>query len=193
VSGVKLPVYILGGGRSERFGSDKALARWLDRPLILHVADALRDRAETLTVVAERPDKYAELGLRTIADSGRRRGPLDGLAVALADLAEGEGQWLLLCACDQVGLKAPWVDRLLAGRTSRARAVAFRGARWHPLFALYHRELSRVVLQQLEGEDAALWRVLDAAAAMAVPPPADWDGMVDINGADDLLRLPVDD
>ncbi|MEY3659058.1 MAG: hypothetical protein RL425_1819, partial [Pseudomonadota bacterium] len=41
---------ILAGGQSTRFGSDKAAALYQGRPLIDHVADALRPHVDALAV-----------------------------------------------------------------------------------------------------------------------------------------------
>ena len=52
-----VPAYILSGGRSSRFGSDKARALAAGKPLILHAADTVAPVAASITVVADRPDK----------------------------------------------------------------------------------------------------------------------------------------
>lgn len=73
---VQVPVYILAGGRSSRFGSDKARAALHGRPMIVRIAELLRPVAESMIVVAEQSDKYADLGLLTIADAIPGQGPL---------------------------------------------------------------------------------------------------------------------
>ena len=47
---MKLLGLILAGGQSSRFGSDKAAALHQGRPLINHVADALRPHVDALAV-----------------------------------------------------------------------------------------------------------------------------------------------
>jgi molybdopterin-guanine dinucleotide biosynthesis protein A len=84
--------YILAGGKSRRFGSDKALAMVEGRPLIARLADRVRPHVARVTVVAERVDKYAHLGLRTIGDVVAGLGPLGGLRTALEDMEGAGGQ-----------------------------------------------------------------------------------------------------
>ena len=64
----KVPVYILAGGKSSRFGQDKARVQLHGQPLLLHTARMVQAFASSITVVANAVDKYADLGLRTIAD-----------------------------------------------------------------------------------------------------------------------------
>lgn len=182
-----LPVYILAGGRSSRFGEDKARARLLGEPLIRWAVRPLEGRAGSLTVVASIPDSYSDLGYRTLGDRQRDLGPLGGLATALHDRValEGDG-WLLITSCDFVGARGQWVDRLLQHRAPGATAVAFRGARWEPLFALYHTAALEVVEAALGRGQGAVHKALDAMSAVAVPVPEDWHEAVSVNTVEDL-------
>lgn len=187
-----IPVYILAGGESTRFGSDKARARLGGEPLLARAAEPLRERAESFTVVADRADRYADLGFRTIADLGRAPGeagggPLAGIASALDDLARrlrddaSVGEWAFVTACDFVGADPRWVDALIAGRPADPpthRAVAFRGERWEPLFALYHVSFPEILADGPSADDlrtqGAVKLALDRADAAALPLPEDW-------------------
>jgi molybdopterin-guanine dinucleotide biosynthesis protein A len=165
-----IPVYLLAGGRSSRFGTDKARAR-LGAGTLLEAA-AAPFSGRPLTVVADVPDKYQDLGFRTLGDREPGLGPVGGLIRAFADRAEPG--WILLGACDFVGVRPEWVARLAEARTDAARAVAFRGRRWEPMFALYHTALLPAAEAALARGESALWRLLDRADALAVTPPEDW-------------------
>jgi len=199
-----VPVYVLSGGRSKRFGGDKALAELSGRALLLHAAEPWQRWAAPLpvSIVAERADKFGALGLRTIGDSGAHLGPLDGLRAALTDLPAGH-DWLLLTAGDVVGIDVAWADRLLDARgEGGARAVAFRGGgRWEPLPALYHRGVLPSVVQRLPRDGgpggrpgrAALWQLLDAVATVPLPLPPDWGRATNVNTVADLDRVVSDE
>jgi molybdenum cofactor guanylyltransferase len=180
----KVPVYVLAGGRSSRFGSDKARALFDGRPLLLQVVEALRPLAESVTAVADVEDKYRDLGLRTIVDRAPGQGPLGGLQAALLDADRPE--WLLLSSCDWVGLKPEWVELLLQGRDADLPAVAFKGDVWQPLLALYHRSLRAEVAARLADKRLALWRLLRDAPARALALPPGWDQVRQVNRPDDL-------
>ncbi|MEZ6193187.1 MAG: NTP transferase domain-containing protein [Phycisphaerales bacterium] len=72
-------------------------------------------------MVADKEDKYADLGLRTIADHNPGLGPLAGLQAALNDLREGQ-RWLLLCPCDAIVIKPDWVRQLIDARRRHGRS-----------------------------------------------------------------------
>jgi molybdopterin-guanine dinucleotide biosynthesis protein A len=194
----RVPVYILAGGASSRFGLDKARQPVGGRPLILHQAEVLEPVASSLSVVASRPDQYADLGLRTLADEVPGQGPVGGLATALADLqATAAGRWLLLAPCDVLGLQRRWVERLLlaAGSASPGddgRVVAFRDRRWQPLPALYHRDLLPIARDRVRRGRLALWRLMERVPHVALPLPDDWEQAVRVNRPEDLQGISGD-
>jgi molybdenum cofactor guanylyltransferase len=186
---VKPPLYILAGGSSRRFGSDKARAVYRGLPLVAHVASALAEVTTSVVIVADRAGRYADLGFETIGDHHSGLGPLAGLDRALSDHAERhpEPPWLMLASCDLVDPDPSWVDSLLARRDG-VLAVAFRGPQgWEPLFALYHADLRDEVRSRLRGGDRSLQALLDGVAAAAVPAPASYRH---VSTPDELRRSP---
>jgi len=190
----ELPVYILAGGRSSRFGSDKARATLHGRPLLSHVATMLEPVASHITVVADRIDKYDDLGFRTIADRKPGVGPLGGLHAALGDLP-ADGDWLLLCSCDALVIRSAWLRQLTNAITDDRDAVAFRGHRWQPMPALYAHWAAPRVSQQIERDQRSMQALLHRLNAASVPIPEDWpehwqaNRPADLGTADDS-RLP---
>jgi molybdopterin-guanine dinucleotide biosynthesis protein A len=181
-----LPVFILAGGSAQRFGSDKARAVLLGEPLLRHVAAGLEPIAARVTVVADRADRYADLGFRTLADETPDLGPLGGLSSALLDLRAGE-DWLLLAPCDVVGVRLEWLQLLLSARRAGAGAVAFRGEVWQPLPGLYHRAAAAAVRERIASGRRSLWGLMGLVDAEAVPLPAEWQAEVgQINTPEEL-------
>ena len=181
-----LPAYILAGGESRRFGSDKARALLWGEPLILHVVQAIAPLTRSVAVVASAPGAYGDLGLRTLGDEEPRRGPLGGLVRALEDLDDG---WLLLAPCDVIGLRPEWIATLWQARTETSRAVAFRDERWQTLPALYHRLTLPAARAALAAGERALWRVIEGLEAVALPLPDDWAEASAISTREDLEAL----
>ncbi len=189
-----LPTAILGcilaGGRSSRFGRDKARALLHGRPLLLHAADALRPLCPSVVAVADRAGKYDDLQVEALVDLQPGRGPLAGLEAALlqAQSRYGAGAWVLMAPCDTVGVPAEWLMRLRDARQPDDLAVAFRDASaptdakaqgWEPLPLLVAVAALPAVQQALSpGQTAAgqtaLWRLLEALPARALPRPPEW-------------------
>ena len=128
-----VPAYILAGGRSRRFGSDKARADVGGRAMIVRVADAA-PAPVPVWAVADVAGKYDDLGVATLADAEPGRGPLGGLAAALAHAAEAGHRRVLVLACDQPGV-GPLLPPLLE---HDAEVVAYRSdGHPRPLPGLY--------------------------------------------------------
>lgn len=183
----KLPIYIVAGGQSKRFGSDKARVLLGGVPMICRVADALKPVAQSVTAVASTADVYKDLGLLTIGDLCPGRGPLGGLDTALADRVARHGEgWLLLAGCDlaepDVGLARTLLGHIRPG----AGVVAFKGARWEPLFALYHSSIHPAVCRQLESGGGAMWRLIEQADRVEVSLPEGVTGIAQVNTPGDL-------
>ncbi len=103
---------VLCGGRSSRFGSDKALAPTGDGTMGQRVVDALRG-AGVDPVVAVGGDAGAALGLITVPDRWPGLGPLGGLATVLRWARQGD---VLVVPCDLPLLDQETVSRLLEAR-----------------------------------------------------------------------------
>ena len=99
---------IIAGGKSTRFGSDKALATFAGRPLIEHVAEALGAQSAALVVVGRQ-----HAGLTWLADQpAPDMGPLAGVAAALLE-ARARGLLAVLTApCDAADLPETLLDSL---------------------------------------------------------------------------------
>ncbi|MBN8818249.1 MAG: molybdenum cofactor guanylyltransferase [Sphingomonas sp.] len=99
---------VIAGGKSTRFGSDKALARLRGRTLIDQVAETLATQTADLVVVGRE-----HAGLRHLSDQPRPDlGPLGGIAAALIE-ANARGYAAVLTApCDAYDLPADLLGQL---------------------------------------------------------------------------------
>jgi molybdopterin-guanine dinucleotide biosynthesis protein A len=184
-------LYVLAGGRSRRFGSDKALAEIDGRPLLQHVVETLGPAFRSVTLVCDRADRYSVFGCRGIADDWPDCGPMGGLHAAMLDLEFERGAgWLFLASCDLLRPEAAWIDPLAEQLDARFEAVAFRasGGRWEPTFAFYHAAIAPRVAQHLDAGRLAMQALLDNAATCAVALPAGMDAIPQANTPDDLKR-----
>jgi molybdopterin-guanine dinucleotide biosynthesis protein A len=147
---------ILAGGQSRRFGSDKAAALFLGKPLIEHVADALRPQVDAM-VVAGRDWP----GLESVADLPEAGlGPLGGLAGAL-DHGKRHGYDLLLSSgCDLIGIPADLVAQLRGG----VAIVADQ-----PLLGLWPTTFAETIIAWLaEPKNRSVYRFADHVGARSI-------------------------
>lgn len=159
--------YILAGGRSERFGSDKARAVWQQRPMLLHTSTLLQPYVAQVLIIAREVNAYADLGLTTLADGFPGHGPMAGLETALT---HSPTPWLLLASCDTLGVLPEELQALLGAERKGVQAVAWQHANgdWEPLWALYHASLLPLVRQHLQSGARSLQGLLDQIEVTAL-------------------------
>ena len=172
------PVYILAGGQSRRFGSDKAREIIQGQPLILLLANTLREGSRRVSVVARKTDAYGDLGLRTIGDEIPGKGPLGGILTALRDA--GDDPWVGIVACDWVGVAAQWLRRLESS-TGHGDVILFESTREQPLFGLYRASLASKIAERIGSDQLKMQDLLAAINVARVPAPRGWMDGVNMN------------
>ncbi|MBU0482380.1 MAG: molybdenum cofactor guanylyltransferase [Proteobacteria bacterium] len=88
---------ILAGGKSSRFGSNKALAEFHSRRLIEHPAGALENIFTKRLLVTNTPDEYLFLGWPMTTDIHPGKGPLAGIHAALKTVST---PFIFVVGCD---------------------------------------------------------------------------------------------
>ncbi|MDQ3398630.1 MAG: NTP transferase domain-containing protein [Deinococcota bacterium] len=148
---------ISAGGKSRRFGRDKALEPLAGYPLIQHVAASLGGFPHRLILCSH--DRYDFLGWPRALDLIEAKGPLGGLYTAIHHSAT---PWLAFAAADMPFLTADYW-RVMAGFVADAsvskvtcQAVIARGpdGRLQPLAGLYHRSLLPSITTRLQAGGA---------------------------------------
>lgn len=185
--------FVLVGGRSSRFGADKALHPLGGRPMALCVADVVAQAAASVTLVGP-PEKYAALGLSVIPDKdvGGKPGGIGPLGGILAALEASASAWNLIVACDLPAVERGVLERLLR----RARAEPSVDAVWpaapdgrpQPLCAAYAK---RAAGPARAAAERGVRKVADAFAACRIArlPFDDPAPFRNVNRADDLEAL----
>lgn len=188
---------VLAGGRSRRFGRDKAALQragltWLERTV------AVLERVVEEVYVSVRPDQIDEplrKRFRLIVDRYAELGPAAGLISAHRE--RPEVAWLVL-ACDLPFLAGAALERLVAARDPRRDATAYRRCRNgapEPLCAIYEPSTLQRFLRQVESGELLSPRVLleGADAVLIDPPPG--NVLSNINTPADLesQRVSADD
>lgn len=169
------PAYVLAGGQSRRFGSDKGRVSIQSQPLIVRLREQLETCGHPTYVVADRVERYAALGIECLIDAVPNAGPLAGLVTALEHCQRTHGDsWLLLLSCDLVSWHRKWSDELLAATNNAqaqatGQAIAYRSDRVQPLPALYHATALDIARQQLDGGRLALVELLCKLKLIELP------------------------
>jgi molybdopterin-guanine dinucleotide biosynthesis protein A len=105
--------YVLAGGGSTRFGSDKALAEIAGQPMLLRMIKLLSDSVASDVRVVGAASQYGKFAVPCVKDRWPGEGPLGGILTALLDTQPGSGRaWCMVLSCDMPFLNAEWVKYL---------------------------------------------------------------------------------
>jgi molybdopterin-guanine dinucleotide biosynthesis protein A len=146
--------YVLAGGRSKRFGQDKARVRLGGEMMLTRTCRLVREVSGSVSVVADRKSRYADSGVRVVEDLWPGEGPLGGILTSLLATAEVDGRrdWNFIVSCDMPFLTREWLTFLI-GRalTSRAQVVlAHSAAGPEPLCACWRTDTAETLREALE-------------------------------------------
>lgn len=141
--------YVLAGGASSRFGSDKALAVLGGQTVLARVCGLIESVAGNMSVVAA-TGRYLDFIAPTVPDRWPGEGPLGGIITALrATLASGHVcQWNLIVSCDMPFLTREWLGYLTEqALVSDAEVIVVRSERGLEPLCAYWRTSALSILQ----------------------------------------------
>lgn len=128
---------VLAGGRSSRFGSNKALADWGGRPMAEAAVSALLAVFPKVFVVAKDPGplKFLETArVRIVTDAYSEGHPLGGICTGLRAL---DDNWAFVAACDMPLIAPALIEVLWEKRMGGDAVVPVWGGRPQTLCAVY--------------------------------------------------------
>lgn len=162
--------FVLTGGRSRRYGSDKALIDIGGVPLAGHLLGLLADAGADPVSTVGGPDR--NIGFPHIFDRFAGAGPLGGLISALDECAKA---WALVVATDLVALDVATLTGMAGARTESCDAVVALSERREPMCAIWRvRPALKVMLRSwADGQRSVLplFDMLDTVEHVVDPAP----------------------
>jgi molybdopterin-guanine dinucleotide biosynthesis protein A len=177
---------ILAGGRSRRFGSNKALAAFHGTRLVDHLVGRLRDQTAGPIAVnaSDALGDETHVSDRIEGDIG----PLAGLHAALCWAGENQQDAVITTPVDTPMLPADYVARLAE---TGAPAVAHYNDRTHALHGIWPTALRDRLEACIQGGMRAArdWCAAIEAATCPFPATPGHDPFFNVNTPEDLARL----
>lgn len=177
---------ILAGGRSQRFGSDKALALYEGKPLVRRAVDLVRSVGLAACVITEKQRDYSFLDCPIYFDRNSFRGPLAGLERAFEVFPDKK---ILVLTCDMPFLTKKNLRCLLEKNQEGVPAVLYRlhPDRFQPFPGLYTSSLRRV-LHLDHGKKNSMQEFLKSVEGiLEIDTDGSAENFSNINRPDDLL------
>jgi len=126
---------ILAGGKSSRFGTNKAFAQLDGIFMIERVAKVMRSLFGKLIIVADASEQYEYLGYEVFQDIVKGGGPLGGILTALS---VADAKAVFAVACDMPFINRSLADYMCGLREYSIDAILPRiKGKPEPLFAVY--------------------------------------------------------
>jgi molybdopterin-guanine dinucleotide biosynthesis protein A len=183
---------ILAGGKSTRYGKNKAFVEISGTPLVERVIGVMGSVFERLILITNTPHEYRHLKLPMVEDLIKGLGPLGGIYTGLSAISEEAGFFV---ACDMPFLNADLL-RYMVGLQAGFDAVVPR-VDWmiEPLHALYTRRSLTALKEQIDAHDYQIVRFferirvryLDEHELRALDPA--FRSFLNVNRPEDLLEI----
>ena len=180
---------ILAGGRSLRYGRNKALEVFEGRRLIDRGIDDLHPFCDPLLVVANDLSAYFDVRATLVQDIVPHQGPLVGIYTALLF---SPNEWVFTKATDMPFLFPELIKMMVEMREGCDAVVPLLNGRHEPLLALYRRGCLAAIAERVESGERKvaafypkvrlknlseeLWRSVDpkGLSFKNVNSPEDW-------------------
>jgi len=133
---------ILAGGKSSRFGVNKALLEINGSKLIDRVTGLLISIFERVILITNSPDEYLYLGLPIREDLIKGLGPIGGILTGLEDINDEAGFFI---ACDMPFVSEDLIRYIVSVRGGFDAVVPKIDWKIEPLHALYRKSCLPVI------------------------------------------------
>jgi len=183
---MKLKGIVLAGGRSRRFGTDKALEKIDDTTFLEYSCQILNSVAQNVTIITNSETDYGFSGFPTVKDILPEKGPLGGLYTALALFPEND---LLVLTCDMPGLDSITLEQLEKEADLKSSVILFDLKRevLQPFPGIYRRGLLPLVQSQIDCNELSMQALLNKASTLQLVPQKSSSGVFrNINSPQDL-------
>ncbi len=181
---------VLTGGRSRRFGSDKAFYRIDENnTMTVRAVSSVRSVMNDVRVSSRKDQRHSD-SVPIVIDAVPEAGPLAGISAAFQ---HSTSTWVFVLACDMPNVSNREIERLLSFRTPTSKAVVPRdcSGRLHPLFACYRSDTATSCNSVLQNGDRSMRSFVESISklGMVLYPTFRPEILMNVNHVSDLAGL----
>jgi len=169
---------ILAGGKSSRYGTNKALVRIEGIPLIERVATVMQSLFEHVFLITNTPDEYAYLGFPMYEDLIKGLGPLGGIYTAMTAIPNSGGFFV---PCDMPFLNPYLIRHMVEIRENYDAVVPRISENIEALHAFYSNRCLPAVKKLIDRREYQIFRFFPEVSVRYVEE-------AEIRGFDSQLR-----
>ena len=138
---------ILSGGKSSRYGMNKALASFQGTTIIERVVSAMNSVFQKTILITNDPKEYTYLNLPVYPDIIKGIGPVGGIFTGLESMTDPIG---FVVACDMPFLNPDLIRYMISRKSGYDAVVPKVGWKIESLHALYHRDCLPAVRENIK-------------------------------------------
>jgi molybdopterin-guanine dinucleotide biosynthesis protein A len=146
---------ILAGGKSSRYGQDKALAEINGIRLVERVIAVMGPIFKQLIIISNNPDNYAYLQVPVFRDMIKGVGPLGGISTGLEVISADAGFFV---ACDMPFLNPDLVRHMVKIKGRFDAVIPRVGWRIESLHALYRKTCLPSIKQLIDSQEYQVFK-----------------------------------
>jgi molybdopterin-guanine dinucleotide biosynthesis protein A len=152
---------VLAGGRSSRFGTNKALAQWNGVSVLEQVLKTLTPRFAHTLIVSKDPAAYRDFTSSHVSIAIDQFSESHSLGGVYSGLVQAPGRRAFVTACDMPLMRPALIDGLFSAAANYAAAIPVWGGRRQPLCGVYAGECAAVMRRMIEEGRRRLCDVFD--------------------------------
>jgi molybdopterin-guanine dinucleotide biosynthesis protein A len=145
---------ILAGGKSSRFGKNKAFALYQGMPFIQRILQVMQSVFADVVLVTNTPESYQSLPVKILVDQVPYQGPLGGIVTALESSPHPK---IFVVACDMPLLNKKVIRDIIERGGRREAAIPVYQGQPEYLLALYSQDLRKAMVTALSNGVRSLY------------------------------------
>jgi molybdopterin-guanine dinucleotide biosynthesis protein A len=149
---------ILAGGKSTRYGANKALVELHGTKLIERVIHVMESLFERLALVTNTPHEYSYLALPMVEDIIKGLGPIGGIHTGLETISDETGFFV---ACDMPYLNQNLLRHMVTLKEGFDAVIPRIGWMVEPLHAIYTKQCLPAIRESLVSRDYQAMRFFE--------------------------------
>jgi len=177
---------VLAGGKSTRFGANKALSKYGEKSFLQHIIEQLQPYTKEVVISGFYPE-YQNMGITVLEDKFPEIGPLGGIYTALAYTTT---PWILVLTCDMPLISNEVIMHMLAA----GRGENVIGWNHDKNIGIFPLLISKNILPYLEKAiEAKQYRVrqiFDWGSSRIITIPEEWQRLfANINSQEEYKNI----
>lgn len=148
--------FLLAGGKSSRMGTDKALLKINEIPMLVHVKHLIEPYCNSISISGYKPE-YLPFNITMVPDQHAECGPISGLYSCLKQSAT---QWNLFVSVDTPFINSDLINSLLLNTGDYDCVVPKHSGGIEPSIALYNRQIVPILEEAIKNGEYKLYQLL---------------------------------